>query len=144
MSGRGLNRVELIGNLGAAPELRYTPNGRAVANFRAAVNRRWRDGEGRLQERVEWFRITAWGKLAEIVNQYADKGSQVYVTGRLQTRKYTASDGSDRYVTEVVAEDVILLSRANGHGEAHPAEPWEEDQGDENGMGGEEEDDLPL
>ena len=112
---RGINKCEILGNVGADPEMRFTPVGRAVTNFRVAVNRRWRDAEGQLQEKVEWFRITAWGRLAEIANQYIQKGSPVYVSGRLETRSFEGADGQLRYVTDLVANDLVLLPRGNGH-----------------------------
>jgi len=112
---RGINKCEILGNVGADPEMRFTPVGRAVTNFRVAVNRRWRDAEGQLQEKVEWFRITAWGRLAEIANQYVQKGSPVYVSGRLETRSFEGADGQIRYVTDLVANDLVLLPRGNGH-----------------------------
>ena len=113
---RGLNVCQVMGNLGADPEMRYTTVGRAVTNFRLAVNRRWRDAEGQLQEKVEWFRIVAWGRLAELVNQYCQRGSPVYVEGRLETRSFEGADGQVRYLTELVAREIILLPRGNGSG----------------------------
>lgn len=112
---RGLNRVEIMGYLGADPEMKYTPTGRAVTNFRVAVNRRWRNSEGQPQEKTEWFRIVAWGSLAEVSNQYLQKGTPVYVAGRLDTRSYEAADGQTRYITDLVARELILLPRSNGH-----------------------------
>lgn len=112
---RGLNRAEIMGYLGADPEMRYTPTGRAVTNFRVAVNRRWRNAEGQPQEKAEWFRVVAWGPLAEVSNQYLQKGTPVYVAGRLDTRSYEAADGQTRYITELVARELILLPRGNGH-----------------------------
>ena len=111
---RGLNRVEIMGNLGSDPEMRYTPSGQPVTHFRVAVNRRWRDAEGQPQEKVEWFRVVVWGRRAEVANKYLQKGSPVYVTGRLQTRSFEGSDGQTRYMTELVASDFILLPRGNG------------------------------
>jgi single-strand DNA-binding protein len=111
-----MNKCTIMGNCGSDPELRYTPTGRAVANVRVAVNRRWRDAEGQLQEKVEWFRVVAWGRLAELLNQYCAKGSPVYIEGRLETRSFEGADGQLRYLTEVVAQDLILLPRGNGNG----------------------------
>ncbi len=111
---RGLNRIEIMGNLGTDPEMRYTPTGRPVTHFRVAVNRRWRDAEGQPQERVEWFRVVVWGRRAEVANQYLQKGSPVYVSGRLQTRAFEGNDGQTRYITELVARDFILLPRGSG------------------------------
>jgi len=112
---RGLNRVEIMGHLGADPEMRYSPTGRAVTNFRVAVNRRWRDSEGQPQQRVEWFRVVVWGRQAEVANQYLTKGAPVYVSGRLQTRSFEGNDGQTRYITELVGRELILLPRGNGH-----------------------------
>ena len=123
---RGVNRVQILGNLGADPEMRYTPTGRAVTNFRVAVNRRWRDGEGQLQQRVEWFRVVTWGRQAELANQYLQKGAPVYIDGRLQTRNYEGNDGQTHYITELVARDFILLPRGNGQPAAEEVEEAEE------------------
>lgn len=110
---RGINKVILMGNLGADPEMRYMPSGRAVTRFRVAVNRRWRDFEGHLQERTEWFRCVAWGRKAEVCHQYLSKGSPVYVEGRLETRSFEGSDGQQRYITEVVISDIVFLPNGN-------------------------------
>jgi single-strand DNA-binding protein len=111
---RGLNCVHIMGNLGADPEMRYTPTGRAVTNIRVAVNRKWRDSEGQLQEKTEWFRVVLWGRQAETANQYLQKGSPVYVQGRLETHSYEGSDGQTRYMTELIGRDLIMLPRGNG------------------------------
>lgn len=111
---RGLNRTQIIGYLGGDPEMRYTPTGRAVTNFRVAVNHRWRDSDGQPHEKAEWFRIVAWGRLAEVANQYLQKGAPVYIDGRLDTRSYEGNDGQTHYITELVARDLILLPRGNG------------------------------
>ncbi|MBK1699760.1 single-stranded DNA-binding protein [Thiococcus pfennigii] len=101
----GLNRVILIGNLGADPEVRYTQGGSAVANVRMATSERWRDrNTGEPQERTEWHRVVFFGKVAEIVQQYLRKGSKIYVEGKLQTRKWQDQSGQDRYSTEVVVD----------------------------------------
>ncbi len=103
MAGGGINKVILIGNLGMDPEVRYMPSGDAVANLRIATSESWRDKTtGEPQERTEWHRVVIFGKLAEIAGQYLRKGSKVYVEGRLQTRKWQAQDGQDRYTTEVL------------------------------------------
>ncbi len=104
------NKVILIGNIGADPELRYTPNGSAVSNFNIATNESWNDKSGERQERTEWHRIVVWGRLAEICNQYLRKGSKVFIEGRLQTRSWEGQDGQKRYTTEVVARDMQMLS----------------------------------
>ncbi len=119
MASRGLNKVILIGRLGADPEMRYTPQGRAVTNFRIAINRTWKDpNTGEPQEATEWVRIVAWGNLAEICNRYLTKGRLVYVEGRLQTRSWEGQDNIRRYTTEVVAQDMIML-------ESRPTAPVE-------------------
>ncbi len=115
MASRGLNKVMLIGNLGADPEVRYSPNGMAVANVRLATNESWRDKEsGETQERTEWHRIVFFGRLAEVVKEYLHKGSQIYIEGRLQTRKWQDKDGQDRYSTEIVANDMQMLGARSG------------------------------
>ncbi len=106
---RGVNKVILIGNSGADPELRYTPGGTAVSNFSIATNESWTDSSGERQERTEWHRIVVWGRLAEICNQYLRKGSKVYIEGKLQTRSWEGQDGLKRYTTEVVARDMQML-----------------------------------
>ncbi len=106
---RDLNKVMLIGNLTRDPELRTTPGGQSVASFAIALNRSWNDAQGIRQDAVEYIDIVAWGKLAEIVGQIFSKGRRTYVEGRLQTRSWEAQDGSKRYKTEVVANDLILL-----------------------------------
>lgn len=107
---RGLNKVMLIGNLGADPEIRYTAGGSAIANLRLATAESWRDKEsGEQQERTEWHRVVFFGRLAEIAGEYLKKGSQIYVEGRLQTRKWQDKDGSDRYSTEIVANEMQML-----------------------------------
>jgi single-strand DNA-binding protein len=112
---RGLNKVMLIGNLGADPEVRYTAGGSAVANIRLATAEAWRDREsGEQQERTEWHRVVFFGKLAEIVEQYVKKGSQLYVEGRIQTRKWQDKDGNERYSTEIVASDMQMLGGRGG------------------------------
>ncbi len=105
-----VNRVILVGNLGQDPELKHFDGGRAMARFRIATTARWRDQKtGEAQERTEWHRIVVWGKPAEVVGQYLSKGRQVYVEGRLQTRKWQDQDGRDRYSTEIVADQVTFL-----------------------------------
>ncbi|WMY95096.1 MAG: single-stranded DNA-binding protein [Arsenophonus sp.] len=103
MSNRGINKVILIGNLGQDPEIRYMPNGGMVANLTLATSESWRDKQtGNIREKTEWHRIVIFGKLAEIANEYLRKGSQVYIEGSLQTRKWQDQHGQDRYTTEVV------------------------------------------
>jgi single-strand DNA-binding protein len=106
---RSLNKVELIGNLTRDPELRYTPQGTAVCTFGMATNRQWTTDTGEKKEDVEFHRIVSWNKLAELCAQLLSKGRKVYVQGRLQTRRWTAQDGSDRVTTEIVINDMIIL-----------------------------------
>jgi single-strand DNA-binding protein len=102
---RGVNKVILIGNLGADPEVRYMPSGDAVANVRLATSDSWKDkNTGEMQERTEWHRVVFFGRLAEIVKQYLHKGSKIYVEGKLRTRKWQGQDGQDRYNTEIVVD----------------------------------------
>ena len=105
-----LNKVTLIGNLGNDPELRSTQSGSAVANITLATSESWRDKETQeTKERVEWHRVIFFGRLAEVVNEYLRKGSQIYVEGRIQTRKWQDKDGNDRYTTEIVANEMQML-----------------------------------
>jgi len=107
---RGINKVILVGNLGADPEVRFSKDGGAIANVNVATTDSWRDKDsGDRQERTEWHRVVFFGRLAEIVEQYLRKGSQIYVEGRLQTRKWQDRDGNDRYTTEIVANDMQML-----------------------------------
>jgi single-strand DNA-binding protein len=119
---RGVNKVILVGNLGRDPEVRYSPNGQAVANVTIATSESWKDkNTGEKQERTEWHRIVFWGKLAEIAGEYLKKGSQIYVEGRLQTRKWTDKEGHEKYTTEVVANEMQMLGSRQGQG-APPSE----------------------
>ncbi|MFP3014318.1 MAG: single-stranded DNA-binding protein [Arsenophonus sp.] len=103
MSNRGINKVILIGNLGQDPEIRYMPNGGAVANLALATSENWRDKQtGEMREKTEWHRVVMFGKIAEIAGEYLRKGSQVYIEGSLQTRKWQDQNGQDRYSTEVI------------------------------------------
>ncbi len=112
---RSLNRVQLIGNLTRDPELRYTPSGTAVCSFSIATNRNWTTDSGEKKEEVEFHRIVAWNKLAELCSQFLVKGRKVYVEGRLTTRNWTAQDGTQKQTTEIIISDMILLdSRRNG------------------------------
>ena len=107
----GLNKVMLIGRLGADPEMRYTANGQAVTTFNLAVNRNWTSRDGERREDTEWVTVVCWEKLAETVSQYLQKGRQAFVEGRLQTRNWEGQDGVKRYKTEVVATTVPFLDR---------------------------------
>lgn len=114
-----VNKVILLGNLGADPEVRFTPSGQAVANFRLATTDSWTDkATGQRQERTEWHRIVVWGKLGELCGEYLRKGRQCYVEGRLQTREWQDRDGQRRWTTEIVASEVVFLG---GRGDGAPA-----------------------
>ena len=115
---RGVNKVILIGNLGKDPEMRYTQSGTAVANFSLATTDSWTGKDGNKEERTEWHNIVAWARLAEICGQYLTKGRQVYIEGRIQTRKWEDRDGNTRYTTEVVAQNMQMLGgRGEGGGD---------------------------
>lgn len=114
MSRGSVNKVILIGNLGADPEIRFTPSGAQVANVNLATSESWTDKSGEHQERAEWHRIVLWRKLAEIAGQYLKKGSRVYIEGKLQTRSWEDQKGQRRYMTEVVANNIEMLSGSGG------------------------------
>jgi single-strand DNA-binding protein len=117
MARGGLNKVMIIGNLGKDPEMKFTPSGKPVTTFSVAVGRMYKTPEGESREETEWFRVVAWNQLAEICNQYLHKGSKVYVEGRLQTRTWKDNSGQDRYMTEVIANDMQMLdTRQAGQG----------------------------
>jgi len=110
-----LNKVTLIGNLGADPEVRFMPSGGSVANISLATTRRWKDKQtGERKEATEWHRVIFFNRLAEIAGEYLKKGSQVYVEGRLQTRKWQGQDGQDRYTTEILAQELHMLGSRSG------------------------------
>ena len=111
-----VNKVILIGNLGRDPEVRYTADGAAIANISLATTDTWKDKSGEKQERTEWHRVAFFGKLAEIVGEYCKKGGQIYVEGRLQTRKWQDKEGQERYTTEIVADRMQLLGGRGGGG----------------------------
>src|SRR5512132_2422226 len=113
----GVNKVILVGHLGADPDMRYTPSGRGVCELRVATSERWNDKNGQRQERTEWHRVVVWGKKAEVCSKYLSKGRQVYVEGRLRTRSWEDKEGNKRYTTEVVANDGQVLGGGGGGGE---------------------------
>jgi len=104
-----VNKVILVGNLGADPEVRHTPSGRAVANFSLATTEQWSNKDGGREEKTEWHRIVAWGRLGEICGEYLNKGKQVFIEGRLQTRSWEDRDGNKKYTTEVIAQNMQML-----------------------------------
>ena len=129
-----VNKAILVGNLGKDPELRYTPSGTAVCTFSMATTDRFKNKQGEQQERTEWHNIVVWAGLAEICGKYLTKGKQVYIEGRIQNRSYDDRDGNKRYITEIVANEMQMLSRAgdqgggggSGGGSGRPAEPTED------------------
>lgn len=159
---RGINKVILVGNLGADPETRYMPSGKAVTNIRIATSESWRDKQtGDQQERTEWHAVVMYDKLGEIAAEYLRKGSQVYIEGKLRTRKWQDKEGKDRYTTEIIADQMQMLGgrggagggggsggmeRGGGGGEprqsrqAPPAEDRGAPMGDEGGF----DDDIPF
>lgn len=153
---RGLNKAMLIGHLGTDPEMRVTPSGQSVVNFTLATNESFRDSNGNMQERTEWHRIVAWGKLAEICNQYLKKGRQVYVEGRLQTRSWDDSKtGEKKYTTEIICTDMQMLGSGRDQGQhdnstsfRQSSAPKSTDRQDNPEQGGgaseTEKDDLPF
>ena len=120
-----VNKVILVGRLGRDPEVRYLPNGEAVANFGLATSENWKDRNGEKQERTEWHNIVMYRKQAEIAGQYLKKGAQVYITGRIQSRKYTGKDGIERTAYEIIAGEMKMLgSKQDGsHSEASDTKP---------------------
>ena len=127
---RGINKVILIGNLGKDPEMRYMPDGSAIASFSIATSESWKDKQtGENKERVEWHNITCFKRLAEIVGEYLKKGSQVYIEGRLQTEKWQDKNGQDRYTTKIIANDMQMLGGRgqNSADSTPPATPGIED-----------------
>jgi len=112
---RGINKVILVGNLGRDPEVRYMPNGNAVANITVATSESWKDKQsGETQEKTEWHRVVLFRRLGEIAGEYLKKGSQVYIEGKLQTRKWQDNNGQDRYTTEIVANEMQMLGGRGG------------------------------
>jgi single-strand DNA-binding protein len=116
-----VNKVILVGNLGRDPEVRYMPEGGAITNISIATTSTWKDKAGEKQEATEWHRVVFFNKLAEIAGEYLKKGSQVYVEGRLRTRKWQDKDGQDKYTTEVTADAMQMLGGRQGMGEGGPA-----------------------
>lgn len=119
MAQRGVNKVILVGSLGNDPEVRYMPNGNAVANLSLATSESWKDQQGQVQERTEWHRLTMYRRLAEIAGEYLKKGSQIYVEGKLQTRKWQDQQGQDRYTTEIIVDNMQMLGGRNGGGQGN-------------------------
>lgn len=117
-----INKAIIIGNLGADPEIRYTPSGTAVANFSVATREQWNNKDGEKEERTEWHRIVAWARLGEICGEYLKKGSPVYIEGRIQTRSWEDREGNKRYTTEIIAQNMQMLGSARREGMAQSQE----------------------
>ncbi len=149
----GVNKVILVGYLGADPDMRYTPSGQGVCELRLATSESWNDKNGQRQERTEWHRIVVWGKRAEICSKYLAKGRQVFVEGRIQTRTYDDKEGNKKYMTEIIASDVQFLGGGKGDGSSRPGgrddgppPPSDADfgPGHGGGGGGGPDDDIPF
>jgi single-strand DNA-binding protein len=133
---RGINKVILVGNLGADPETRFTANGGAITNIRLATSESWKDKQsGENQERTEWHRVVLFGKLGEIAGEYLKKGRQVYIEGSLRTNKYTDKDGIERYSTDIVANEMQMLGGPGGGGEGGGG-GWTRDRAERSGGAG--------
>jgi len=140
----GVNKAIIVGNLGADPEVRTTQSGTQVANFNVATTEQYTDQSGQRQERTEWHRIVAFGRLGEICGQYLHKGKQVYIEGRIQTRKWTDQSGNDKWTTEIIAREMQMLGRA---GDAPAGAGGGAQKAAADGAGGtmtNEDDDLPF
>lgn len=139
--GRGVNKVILVGNLGADPEVKYTQSGAALCTFSVATSESFKDRDGNQQDRTEWHKIVAWRKLAEICGQYLSKGRQVYVEGKIQTRSWDDQDGNKHYMTEIVAREVQFLSGGAGGGSGGGSGSYGQDMG---GPPPPDDDDIPF
>jgi single-strand DNA-binding protein len=141
---RGVNKVILIGNLGKDPELRYLPSGGPVVKFSLATGARWKDKDGQLQERTDWHNIVAFGRTAEVCNEYLKKGSPIYVEGRIQTRSYDDRDGNKRWMTEIIAQSVNMLGRKDEVEVSEAVEQSSEPGGPAGAESQSQDDDLPF
>ena len=133
-----MNKMMVIGNLGGDPEMRYTPSGQAVTSFSVATNYKYTTADGESRDETEWFRVSAWGRLAETCNQYLTKGRKVFVEGRLKSRTYETRDGQTRFSNDIFATDVKFIDTPGSRAEGLPQEV---EQGEEPGM---QPDDLPF
>jgi len=146
----GVNKVIIVGNLGRDPEIKYTQSNVPVANFSVATTESWKDrNTGEWQEKTEWHRIVAWRHLAERAEKYLRKGKQVYIEGKIETRKWTGQDGNDRYTTEIIAQQLMLLGRRDdneggGQAAAGNFNPPPMESGPAGSSGADEDDDLPF
>jgi len=131
-----VHKITIIGNLGRDPEMRYTPEGQAVVTFSVASSRKYKTAAGEQREETEWFNCSAWGKLADVCNEYLTKGKQVYVEGRLKTRTYQAQNGETRFSIDVTCQEIQFLGGGQGQGQGQDREPV--------GAGQEDGNDLPF
>lgn len=139
---RDLNKVMLIGRLGRDPEMRYTSSGRPVTTFSVAASRSWRTADGERRSETEWFNIVAWGGLAEICNDFLEKGQRVYIEGRLQTRRWEDPGGARKSTTEIVANEMIMLSQKSSHSREQHDDDGDEDYDPD--LADEAEDEYPF
>ncbi|HEJ9486050.1 TPA: single-stranded DNA-binding protein [Proteus mirabilis] len=150
MASKGVNKCILIGHLGQDPEIRYMPSGGAVANLTLATSESWRDKQtGEMKEKTEWHRVCIFGKLAEIAGQYLKKGSQVYIEGKMRTRKYQGNDGQDKYITEVIVDMKGTMQMLGGNGgnqagSQKPQQPAQQPQAPQNEPPMDFDDDIPF
>ena len=141
---RGINKAIILGNVGQDPEVRHSSNGNAICNISVATSESWKDKTtGEQQERTEWHRVVMYRKLAEIAGQYLRKGSQVYIEGRIQTRKWQGQDGQDRYTTEIVANEMQMLG-GKRDGDSAPSRPAAAPQPAPQAPAGAYDDDIPF
>lgn len=146
MAKGGINKVIVLGNLGQDPEIKYMPNGGAVANFSVATSESWKDkNTGEAHEKTEWHRCVAFRKLAEIIGEYVKKGDKIYVEGKLQTRKWQDKQGNDRYTTEIVVDEMQMLGdgKRKGNGQQQRSAPPQQQAPQQNAADGFD-DDLPF
>jgi len=142
---RGINKVIIVGNLGADPETRYMPSGSAVTNLSVATSEQWKDKQtGEQKERTEWHKVAMFNRLAEIAAEYLRKGSQVYIEGKLRTRKWQDRDGNDRWTTEVIADEMQMLGGRGGGGSAPMASDSGPSGGPPQSPPDDFEDDIPF
>ncbi len=145
MASRGVNKFIGIGRLGKDPEIRYTPGGDAVASFSIAISETWKDKtSGEQQERTEWVQCVAWRRLAEVIGEYLNKGSKIYVEGKLQTRKWQDQQGQDRYTTEVIVSEMQMLDSKPSGGSSNQQQQSREPQTYDQSGGFEDDEDIPF
>ncbi len=145
---RGVNKVILIGNLGRDPEIRYTPNGDAIATVSLATSEQWKDRQtGEQQERTEWHRVVFFGRIAEVLGEYTNKGSKIYVEGQLRTRKWQDKEGTDRYTTEIRGRDLQLLDgsqHGGGNRSSSTTQPRQDEPSQQGAPPDDFDDDIPF